>query len=1102
VCRLAAVRGRWLPQMLPASATLFCLACAVVGVGSAAAPKVAKRHCLPVCRDCRLDLSIGWMKSHCDKLVAAGGGIGAGGKVCGTGCSWGIGLPKKHAVNARLRGLSCPLGKYVMMDFCNFCYYGHYGTWLSVHGHRGDGRAVKMARCTLCPAGKYQDGVGQTACFDCPAGTISIAARDSCEALNRVGCAAGHRSAHNGTACVPCESGRYQPYTGRSTCVACPPGQFAAAATATAAAANHSRAVVNGTTSCAVCEAGTFQRLPGQGICHDCGAGTVQPANASRSCVPCYEGGEPAPDRRSCSPCAPGKFRVDAMGPRCIRCPRGRYQPKRRGRSCAKCPKMWPYTGLDATGCTQKLQCRVGRFEWHNRMCVGCPAGKFGHLTNRKACLECAGGMAQPKRGQGSCVACRKRVGALVPAGSTSCTARAQSHTSRCPAGRYESVSSTCAVCTPGHFSTYGQAACTACKPGTIAQHGAGFCSTCPPGRVAPHRAFACTMCAPGRYSRTQESSCRGCEQGFGSNAASARCTKLVTACKAGAYPSSRFQCAACAPGQIQRNATALHNCTKCTQGKFQPKSGKISCDMCPAGRAQGFAGRQLCTACVPGMYQRVEGQATCDWCAPGQYASTLSAAACLPCPAGKFCQRAGCLRCETCSRGQVSSGGGWTCRVCSRGTGPGPAGPGGGCLPCAAGRFGTRTGECLLCPAGKFDDQKQESECTACRAGRFAAAPGATLCGQCPAQYVQPARGQQNCVPCEICPLGRLRVGCGGAALGVCNVCSPGRYARERSVLELMGRTVPRPQRCTSCPAGKYRGPGDHKATRCFECLDGMSSTRGAATCSFSAMPPVFGRNTSLAEEETDVDRWEDASAKRNAQKASLTRAVPGTRDCALSQWSKFFGCDASGSQRFRERRVLRPAENGGKDCSTFLFQVRVCPNAKVSEKQAVMQQLEAQFAAFASLPSASKSGADHAAPGVAQKKAARKPAAAPTPAVLGIQVTSAYYRQGIAPFFIHPIVASLAACKHLCMGRAECHYGTYFSAGQHQGECWLSKMGCEKCLTPCGFPCVSFRKLFRKSAGSAVIKTKFRLKHSTSVDKRSFGFAQHHHVQVNGGT
>ena len=300
-------------------------------------------------------------------------------------------------------------------------------------------------------------------------------------------------------------------------------------------------------------------------------------------------------------------------------------------------------------------------------------------------------------------------------------------------------------------------------------------------------------------------------------------------------------------------------------------------------------------------------------------------------------------------------------------------------------------------------------------------------------------------------------------------------------TIEELLNK-VPSPVSCTKCPAGKYRSAQHRLATRCFACHGGMSSTVGAIDCTFSARAPVFDGNTSFAEERRSVDHWEYELEKHAASKLPHVLPSGEKRDCVLSQWSKFFGCDAlhSASNRFRERHIKIPALNGGKQCSEFRYQLRACPHAKISEKQSVMNMLMAQLA-----------GIHRSIQGVTPLPTPTQHTPAPVPArkVRGMQVVSAFYEQGIAPFITHVLLASADACMHLCMGKAECVFGTYYSGGKRKGECWLAAQGCTSCKKVCGAPCMAFRKLYEDNALPQVIKTQIRFGGHISLNTASFG-------------
>jgi hypothetical protein len=62
-----------------------------------------------------------------------------------------------------------------------------------------------------------------------------------------------------------------------------------------------------------------------------------------------------------------------------------------------------------------------------------------------------------------------------------------------------------------------------------------------------------------------------------------------------------------------------------------------------------------------------------------------------------------------------------------------------------------------------------------------------------------------------------------------------------------------------------------------------------------------------------------------------------------------------------------------------------------------------------------------------------------------------------GVEPYLASQSVASYSECTERCEAMLTCVYGTYISAGERTGECWLST-ATSKLARSCGMPCRSF--------------------------------------------
>lgn len=151
----------------------------------------------------------------------------------------------------------CPNGQF---------NYGHYGvcneridcrdcikgTFLTY----AEGEAAKTT-CDMCPAGKYNNQVGQATCKSCPAGYYT----NQQNSYGCTACAKGKYQSESGqTACENCQPGKYNSQTGRATCKNCPKGYY------NTQHASH---------GCTACQKGKYQSESGQTSCKLCVRGSV-----------------------------------------------------------------------------------------------------------------------------------------------------------------------------------------------------------------------------------------------------------------------------------------------------------------------------------------------------------------------------------------------------------------------------------------------------------------------------------------------------------------------------------------------------------------------------------------------------------------------------------------------------------------------------------------------------------------------------------------------------------------------------------------------------------------------------------------------------------
>jgi hypothetical protein len=136
--------------------------------------------------------------------------------------------------------------------------------------------------CALCPAGKYQSGLGmksEMACLNCTAGTFSWSTGASLCVQCEVGKYSDAQGAESVSTCRECGVGKYQTGYGMGSelkCTKCPAGTYSSQ---------------QGASSCLLCDPGLYSTADGLfGYCFDtCGPGSFSVLGAS-TCNLCTAG--------------------------------------------------------------------------------------------------------------------------------------------------------------------------------------------------------------------------------------------------------------------------------------------------------------------------------------------------------------------------------------------------------------------------------------------------------------------------------------------------------------------------------------------------------------------------------------------------------------------------------------------------------------------------------------------------------------------------------------------------------------------------------------------------------------------------------------------
>jgi hypothetical protein len=369
------------------------------------------------------------------------------------------------------------------------------------------------AVCTECPEGsKPTETSDRGECEYCPSGMIL-------EQVILPG------TDWNVTRCSNCPAGRSNPGLGASTCDLCPPGRFAGSPGSSACSVCQpgSTSVVFGATDCIACGPNDVYS-PTTGSCVTCPAGEVPTSDGCRPCAAGYYLKD-----SECLPCQAGKFRpANSSSITCQLCPPGRYQASPGSDTCSECPRG---TANNLHGQLECLACPPGTFQRNlaSSECQACPAGQFSaNSSNTIGCTPCSPGSSQTASAQSQCALCS--VGKHQPlAGQATCVACSPGFAQMsqggvvcdaCEPGTYADTFSedVCIQCPLGQFaSAPASTSCESCARGTYASSmGSVVCTECPQGQFQDRQGQSeCAFCTPGRASNsTSSSSCQSCAPG------------------------------------------------------------------------------------------------------------------------------------------------------------------------------------------------------------------------------------------------------------------------------------------------------------------------------------------------------------------------------------------------------------------------------------------------------------------------------------------------------------------------------------------------------------------------------------------------------------
>ena len=154
----------------------------------------------------------------------------------------------------------------------------------------------------------------------------------------------------------------------------------------------------------------------------------------------------------------------------------------------------------------------------------------------------------------------------------------------------------------------------------------------------------AATPCSPGSYSTTGNAPCTAADAG---NFVSGTGSTAETACLAGTYQPNTGQssCVSADAGSFVANAGSTAE-TACLAGTYQPKTGQSSCVSADVGNFVANAGSASESQCLAGTYQPTTGQSSCVSADVGNFVANAGSASESKCLAGTYQSQTGQTSC------------------------------------------------------------------------------------------------------------------------------------------------------------------------------------------------------------------------------------------------------------------------------------------------------------------------------------------------------------------------------------------------------------------------------------------------------------------------
>jgi len=447
-----------------------------------------------------------------------------------------------------------------IQSFTYTCQGDSFPGYSAIGDTSGGGQCLGYKYVTSCPANQYVTGVSGYY------SDLLLILYGNCNYLC-TNCVQGHFSA-SGSACQPCNSGKYASSTGAS--------------------------------SCAICLAGTYSGN-GASVCTNCSMGYYCPNTNMTTPIPCnggyYCSNAGQISRTSCNAgyYCPNSGSLSSS----TSCPVGFYCPGLGNFAPFACPlgSYCPVTNLSVA-----VPCTAGTYSSTigantSSVCTACPAGTYTNTTGATVCSSCASGTTYTST-----------------TGSISCTACTNLAKESCANDQFlqactVTTDTKCVPCANKIDNANPTPVCVwTCFLGSYFKNSSGLCQPCKTNLVCPVGSFTLGC------NTVTDQTCSPCTNLPASNAYYTTNGGLGTLQSPG-------QCNwACNAGYFQATPQDT-GCTTCPAGSISA-AGSTACTPCPAGTYAATA--SLCLSCPSGMYASTAGSTaclSCTWCtAQGMY--------------------------------------------------------------------------------------------------------------------------------------------------------------------------------------------------------------------------------------------------------------------------------------------------------------------------------------------------------------------------------------------------------------------------------------------------------------------------------------------------